>query len=135
MLVVRLPDGAELVREPLGTDGEFTLRYRNSLYGSLVEERFAMGADGRIELVEIAADELAVLEEYYAIDEPARPAPSGEARSWTAQPANQVSVGQLTVAATDLGERTLLVAGRPAAQLWRLVDDGAASIILELEAP
>lgn len=135
VLVVRRPDGAQLARVPLGAEGEFGLRYRNSLYGSLVEERFAIGADGRMELVQIAADELAVLEEYYAIDEAARSGSPGDARAWTAQPANSVSVGELVVAATDLGERTLLVDGRPAAELWRLVDDGAASVILELEAP
>ncbi|MEP7082716.1 MAG: hypothetical protein ABI841_07040 [Chloroflexota bacterium] len=134
-LVVRLPDGAQLARVPLGPNGEFALRYRNSLYGSLVEERFAVGADRRIELVEIAADELAVLEEYYAIDEPALQAPAGDARAWTARPGNAVSIRELVVAATDLGERTLLVDGRPVAELWRLVDDGAASVVLELEAP
>jgi len=134
-LVVRLPDGTRLMSIPLGAHGEFALRYRNSLYGSLAEERFTVGAGERMELVELAADELAVLEEYYAIDEPARHAPGGDSRVWEAEPRQPVSLEALVVAATDLGERTLLVDGQPAMELWRLVEDGAASVVLELEAP
>lgn len=134
VLVVRLPDETELVRAPLAADGEFSLQYRNSLYRSLVEERF-VGIGPRMELVQLAADELAVLEEYYAIDQPAQRAASGDARSWTAEPPQPVSLERLVVAATDLGERTLLVEGRPAIELWRLVEDGAASVVLALEAP
>jgi hypothetical protein len=135
VLAIRLPDGTQVARVPLGPEGEFTLRYRNSLYGSLVEERFALGVDGRIELLEVAADELAVLEEYYAIDGPALPSAGSDARAWRAPPGNAVSVRELIVAATDLGERTLLVDGRPPIELWRLVEDGAASVILEREVP
>jgi len=135
VLVIRLPDGTRLARISLGADGEFALRYRNSLYGSLAEERFVAGPGRQMDLVQLAADELAVLEEYYAIDEPARPAPGGDPRSWTADPRQPVSLETLVVAATDLGERTLLVEGRSAVELWRLVEDGAASVILELEAP
>lgn len=135
VLVIRLPDGTQLARVPLAADGEFALRYRNSLYGSLVEERFTAGTGQRMELVELAADELAVLEEYYAIDDPARRTPAGDSRSWTAEPRAPVILESLMVAATDLGERTLIVEGRPEMELWRLVDDGAASVILELDAP
>ena len=135
VLAVRLTNGRELLRVPLGAEGEFALRYRNSVYGSLVEERFTIGADGRIELVEVAADELAVLEEYYTIAGPARPAPAIDARAWTAAPGNVVSLSELIVAATDLGQRTLLVDGWPPIELWRLVEDGAASVVLEPASP
>lgn len=134
-LVIRLPDGTELDRLTLHEGDGFALRYRNSVYRSLVEERFQITADQRIRLVELAADELAVLEEYYAIDEPAQPARSGDARAWVAEPALDVTLTSLTVAATDLGERTLLLDGRPALDLWGLVEDGAASVVLEVDAP
>ena len=133
-LVIRLPDGTELERLALGEGDGFALRYRNSLYRSLVEERFEITERGVIRLVGLAADELAVLEEYYAIDHPARPARDGDARAWVAEPAIEVALTSLTVAATDLGERTLLVGDRPPLELWRLVADGAASIVIEVDA-
>src|SRR5688572_19143234 len=103
LLIVRGPDGTVLARMPLA-DGGFTLRYRNSLYRSTAEEHYAVAPEGMIELRSLAADELAVLEEYYAIDEPARPSQSG-ARAWTAEPARPVAIASLIVAATDLGRR------------------------------
>ena len=134
-IVIRLPDGTELERLTLDEGDGFALRYRNSLYRSLAEERFEITANGQIHLVELAADELAVLEEYYAIDEPARPARPGDARAWVAEPAIEVALTSLTVAATDLGERTLLAGNRPPLELWRLVEDGAASVVVEVDAP
>ncbi|MGI8658200.1 MAG: hypothetical protein ACR2K4_05435 [Candidatus Limnocylindria bacterium] len=129
-LLISRPDGALLARVPLPPDGSFSLRYRNSLYGSLAEERFVIGDAGRLDLVELQADELAVLEEYYAIDEAAVPS---DGRSWAAPPAHRPTIHRLRVAATDLGERTLLVAGREPLELWRLVDDAEPSVILELD--
>lgn len=64
-LVVSAYDGSPLARVTLLADGEFTLRYRNSIYGSLVDEEFVITAEGRMRLTGLAADELAVLEEYY----------------------------------------------------------------------
>lgn len=133
LLVVRGPDGSVLARMPLA-DGGFTLRYRNSLYRSTAEEHYAVAPEGMIELRSLAADELAVLEEYYAIDEPARPSPSG-ARAWTAEPARPVTIASLTVAATDLGRRTLLIDGQPELELWRLVRDESPSVQLSVAAP
>ena len=131
-VVVRLPDGVEAARIQLDDAGEVALRYRNSVYRSLVEERF-VARDGEMHLVELAADELAVLEEYYAIDEPAEAAPSGDSRAYVATPADPVVLGTLTVAATDLGQRTLLVAGAASLELWRLVEDGESSIVIEVD--
>jgi hypothetical protein len=132
-LVVRGSDGTPLARVELPLDGSFALRYRNSLYGSLVEERFLVSTDGRLRLVGLAADELAVLEEYYAIDRPAVRQPGGRSRAWEAEPPLTVEETAILIAATDLGERTLLVTGAPALELWRLVDDAAPSVWLEVD--
>jgi hypothetical protein len=133
-LLVRGPDGQVLAEFALA-DGSFSLRYRNSLYRSLAEERFSVDADGRIRLVDLSADELAVLEEYYAIDEPAERQSDLAARAWRAEPARDVIVESLVVAATDLGRRTLLVENAAPLELWRLVEDGAPSVTLEVLAP
>jgi hypothetical protein len=131
-LVVHGSDGSVLARLPL-PDGAFTLRYRNSVYRSTAEERFVVDGDGQIRLDGLAADELAVLEEYYVIGEPARRATRG--RGWVARPQHPVVVERLTVAATDLGQRTLLVAGHEPLELWRLVEDTAPSVHLEVDVP
>ena len=126
-LVIRDGQGGVLARVPLAEDGAFTLRYRNSLYGTLADERF-VASGGRFELHELAARQLAVLEEYYAVSE--RPM-RGAHGWWQAPPAYELGLDSLTVAATDLGQRTLLVAGRAPLELWRLVDDEAPSVVLE----
>jgi hypothetical protein len=82
--------------------------------------------------VSLAAEQLAVLEEYYAITEAARPATGGELLGWQAPPAHVPTPEELRVAATDRGERTLVVDGAPALALWRLVDDGAPTVVLEV---
>ena len=56
----------------------FAVSYRNSIYGTMAEERYAVLPDRRYRLVEIAADQLAVLEEYYAV--PDAPSPSRSCR-------------------------------------------------------
>lgn len=127
---VLLPDGRVVARVPLPDGGTFALRYRNSLYGTLAEERFTVTADGRIRLAGLEAEQLAVLEEYYAVDSPARPAPG---LGWMALPARTPVERVLRVAATDLGERTLLVDGTEPLELWRLVDDASPTVLLEVE--
>ncbi len=128
------PEGAVLAERVLH-DGGFGLRYRNSPYRSLAEERYAVEPDGRIRLVELSADELAVLEEYYAIDRPAERQADDTARAWRAEPAREVVIESLLVAATDLGQRVLLVDGAAPLELWRLVEDGDPSVRLEVKAP
>ncbi len=49
---------------------------------------------------------------------------------WTANPAHVPPIERLTIAATDLGERTLVVPGHPPLDLTLLVDDGAPSVAL-----
>jgi hypothetical protein len=133
-LVLRDPDGRELVRAVVRAGDPVVLRYRNSLYGSLAEERFVV--EGRaLRLVELAADERAVLDEYYEIAGGARPAPPGDSRTWRAEPRASPPLHNLAIAATDLGERTLLLDGRPPLELWRFVEDGRPTIALTLEPP
>lgn len=81
-------------------------------------------------LAELASDQLAVLEEYYAIDTPA--SPDGQGRSWRAKPANVPEITQLRVAATDRGERTLIVDDRVAIELWRYVPDSAPVVVVRV---
>jgi hypothetical protein len=131
-LVIRGPDGTVLERIGL-PDGEFSLRYRNSLYRSMADEHYAVDDNGQIELVGLGADELAVLEEYYAIDEPAQRSSSGA--PWRASPARVVVLDDLLVAATDLGQRAVIVDGREPIELWRLVEDASPSVRLEVERP
>lgn len=134
ILVVRGPDDRVLAEVRL-PDRTFTLRYRNSLYRSLAEEHYVVDALGRIELAGLAADELAVLEEYYAIEAPAWRAGDGAVRIWRADPARRVNVESLIVAGTDLGRRTLLVDGEAPLALWPLVDDRSPSIELDVSLP
>jgi hypothetical protein len=130
-LRLALADGTTLATVPLPEDGAFALRYRNSLYGTLAEERFVVTDEGELRLVELAADQLAVLEEYYAITTPARPTDGRCA--WTAEPAHVPVITELRIAATDRGGRTLLVEGQPALDLTGFVDDAAPTVILELD--
>lgn len=132
VVVVRATDGTILARVPLPVTGGFALRYRNSVYGSFAEERFTATPDGRFWLQELAADELAVLEEYYAIPGPAERATAGDQRTWRARPADTSAFERLTIAATRLGERTLLVPGREDVALWRLIDREPI-VVIDLE--
>ena len=65
------------------------MSYRNSVYGTLAEERYRVAADGRFALVELAADQLAVLEEYYAVPGPVRRAPYRTAGTSSRRPARR----------------------------------------------
>lgn len=115
-------------------DSAFSLRYRNSIYGSLAEERFEVTDDGRIRLRELAAEDPAVLTEYYRLDgEPMRSQGGPEDLAWTGVPEQATTVDELEVAATELGERTLLVRGTDAVALWQLVDRGEPGVVLSVE--
>lgn len=130
-LVVRDATGTELTRITLPSGEGFALRYRNSLYGSLVEERYE--SDGaRLRLVELAADEPAVLEEYYAAFG-ATSAEPGSARAWQVAVERPPIPLPLHVQATSLGERTLLANGR-VVSLWELfAGRGDTSATLSVE--
>jgi hypothetical protein len=113
----------------------FAVSYRNSLYGSTAEERYRVAADGRFVLDELAADQLAVLEEYYAVPGAPRPAPPGDRLDHVADPdpARPAVFTRLNIAATDLGERTLYVPGAEPVPIWRLVAGEDPTVLLEIE--
>jgi hypothetical protein len=123
-----------LATAPLCGD-RFAVSYRNSIYGTLAEERYKVLPDRRYRLVEIAADQLAVLEEYYAAPGAPRRAAEPDRREWVAppDPATPVIFEALSIAATDLGERTVHVPGEPPLELWRLVEDRNPFVALHIE--
>ncbi|TFV74453.1 hypothetical protein E4P39_13290 [Blastococcus sp. CT_GayMR19] len=133
-VTVRAADGQLIARVPLRGD-RFAVSYRNSVYGTLAEERYRVDPDGRFELVEIAADQTAVLEEYYAVPGAPRPAPDGDRRAYVAapDPERPAVFDDLNIAATDLGERTLWVPGSPPVPVWKRVVSDNPTVLLEIE--
>jgi hypothetical protein len=127
VLVVRDADGVELARADLPSSGTFALRYRNSLYRSLAEEHFHVEGD-RLQLVALAADELAVLEEYYTAVGGERNGASSR-RKWTVAVERPPNALPLRIQATALGERTLLTSTAEI-QLWRLVANRDDTLVL-----
>ncbi len=115
-IVVRDGTGAELTRAVLPASGELAMRYRNSVYESLAEEHFQLAGD-HLRLVELRADELAVLEEYYTAVGASR---STGPRAWRIAVERPPIALPLRVQATELGQRTLL-ADDGEIELWRLV--------------
>lgn len=116
-LVVRNRAGAELARVVLPPSDQFSLRYRNSVYESLAEERFSVVVD-QLRLDELAADELAVLEEYYTATGAMRGGASD--LEWRVAVIRPPITLPLLIQATALGQRTLRTADSAIA-LWRLV--------------
>jgi len=133
-VTVRTADGELVARIPLDGD-RFSVSYRNSIYRTLAEERYRVRPDGRFELVEIAADQLAVLEEYYQMAAAPRPAPAGDRRNYVVvpDPARPAVFEELNIAATDLGERTLWVPGHPAVPVWQRVVSDDPTVLLDIE--
>jgi hypothetical protein len=130
-VVVRSDDGDVLASVPVGRRG-FALSYRNSIYGTLAEDRYVLATGDRFRLVEIAADQRAVLEEYYALPGPDR-AGTGDRRTWVSDQVRPMVFRELNIAATDLGERTLHVPGHRPVRLWRLVGDDDPIVVLDIE--
>lgn len=130
-VTVRDTDGDLLARVPLAGDA-FAVAYRNSIYRTLAEERYTVGADGRFTVVALAADQLAVLEEYYAVPGPVRAAPATDRRAWVASPTRPEVFDTLSIAATDLGERTLHVPGHPPVPLPPLAPHDP-TVVLDVE--
>ncbi len=133
-VTVRTPDRELIARLPLD-DGRFAVSYRNSVYTTLAEERYRVLPDGRFELVEIAADQIAVLEEYYAVPGAPCPAPPGDRRTYVVEPdpARPAVFESLNIAATDLGERTLWVPGHPPVPVWQRVAGDDPTVLLDIE--
>ncbi|MEW9612596.1 hypothetical protein AB3G45_01780 [Shinella sp. S4-D37] len=133
-IVIRGDGGKVLARLPLAGQ-RFAVSYRNSLYGTLAEERYAVLPDGRYRLVEIAADQLAVLEEYYAVPAAPQRAAGTDRRKWVVRPDpdRPEVIEKLSIAATDLGKRTVHVPGEPPLELWRLVENAHPFVVLDIE--
>ena len=129
-VVARDERGRELARFALPPDGRFALAYRNSVYRVAAEERFAARGDESFALVGLAADRVAVLEEYYGVN--GRPVASGGGERSTPRYRYGIrsppEFRELRVLATDLGQRTLVV-GSARAKLSRLVPDGEVVVI------
>lgn len=133
-IVVADDDGGVLATVPLAGDS-FAVSYRNSIYQTLAEERYRVKADGRYRLVQIAADQLAVLEEYYGVPGAPKHAGADDRRNWVVppDPDHPAVFTQLSIAATDLGERTLHVPGAEPVRLYRLVEDGDPYLTIEIK--
>lgn len=130
-VTVRDTDGELLARVPLpGT--AFAVSYRNSIYHTLAEEQYRVHPDGAFGVVEVAADQLAVLEEYYAVPGPVHRAPADGRRTFSAEPAAHGVFDELSLAATELGERTLHVPGHPPVPLPPLVANDP-TVVLDVE--
>lgn len=132
-VVVHDAAGKALAHVPL-TGTSFAVSYRNSIYGTSAEERYEVLDDGRFELVSIAADQLAVLEEYYAVPDPPRRTKPPDRRQWVVppDPARPLVLHRLVIAATELGRRTLHVPGEAPLPLWPLAPDDP-TVVLEIE--
>jgi hypothetical protein len=133
-VTVRAPDGHLIARVALPGD-TFAVGYRNSVYRTRAEERYRVLPDGRFELVELAAEQTAVLEEYYAVPSAPRPAPQGARLPYVVapDPARPAIFDQLRIAATDLGERTLFVPGHAPVPIWERVVAEDPTVILDIE--
>ena len=133
-VIIRDHDGDVLASLPLCGD-RFAVSYRNSIYGTVAEERYVALPDGRYRLAQIAADQLAVLEEYYAVPGPPTRANNGDRRLWVVppDPDHPAVFEDLSIAATDLGERTLYIPGSPPLALWQLVEDKNPFVVLEIK--
>lgn len=113
----------------------FAVSYRNSLYGTIAEERYTVLPDGSFQLNQIAADQLAVLEEYYGVPGAPTPADPTDRRNFVVDPdpSHPAVFTDLSLAATDLGERTLHLPGAAPVSLWTLVDDDQPFILLDIK--
>lgn len=135
-VAVRAPDGKLLARVRLpGRD--FAIGYRNSVYHTRAEERYQIRPDGRFEVVQLAAEQVAVLEEYYAVPTRPRATAAGDRLDYVAppDPARPPVFDELQIAATDLGERTLFVPGQQPLALWLLVEADPTVIVQIEEMP
>lgn len=127
-------DDGELATVPLNGD-TFAVSYRNSIYQTLAEERYEVQPDGSYRLVQIAADQLAVLEEYYGVPGAPEPAGPNDRRNYVVppNPERPVVFDTLSIAATDLGQRTLHVPGEPPLELWPLVGNSNPFVVLDIK--
>jgi len=133
-IVVRDYRGSVIASVPLHGD-RFAVSYRNSIYGTPAEERYRVLADGRYRLRQIAAAQLAVLEEYYSVSSAPERARERDRQRWVVapNPERTPTFETLSIAATDLGQRTVHVPGEPPLALWKLVGPKHPFVELSIE--
>ena len=106
-VVARAADGAQVAALPVA--GTFALEYRHSYYREPARETFRVREDGDFELAAISSPSEAVLD-YYEIE--------GERSRrdgwWTLRPAHPARFGEMALAATAVGRRTLVSGTRRA---------------------
>ena len=90
----------------LPASGTFALEYRHSYYRQPARETFRARDDGAFELVAISSPSEAVLD-YYEIDG-VRERRGGR---WTLRPARPARFEHMSLAATQVGRRTLVAGG------------------------
>ena len=108
-VVARASDGAVVAELRLPASGTFALEYRHSYYRVPARETFRSTGDG-FELVAISSRSEAVLD-YYEIEGP-RERRGG---TWTLRPDRPARFGEMALAATATGRRTLVAGDRRAA--------------------
>lgn len=104
-VVMRGEDRAVIVRAPLPPSGGFAVTYTHSYYGQPVRETFQVEGDG-FRLVAVASPSEAVLD-YYALDGQR----SRDEGRWLLRTSSTPALDALPLVATDVGRRTLVVAG------------------------
>jgi hypothetical protein len=107
-VVARSADRDEVASLRLPASGEFALEYRHSYYRVPARETFRTTGDG-FELVAVSSPSEAVLD-YYEIDG-ARERRNGW---WTLRPDRPARFGEMALAATGVGRRTLVSGTRRA---------------------
>jgi hypothetical protein len=108
-VVARASDGDVVADLRLSASGTFALEYRHSYYRVPARETFRVTDDG-FELVAISSTSEAVLD-YYEI-EGARERRGG---TWTLRPDRPARFGEMALAASATGRRTLVAGDRRAA--------------------
>ena len=106
--VVARTAGGERVAE-LRVADTFALEYVHSYYRQPARETFRVRDDGGFELIAISSPSEAVLDYYEIEGERAR-----RGGWWTLRPARSARFGEMALAATAVGRRTLVVGDRRA---------------------
>ncbi len=117
------------------TADRFAVGYRNSVYGTLAEERYRVHPDGRFELVELAAEQVAVLEEYYQVPGAPPPAPAGDRLDFVVapDPARPPSSTTSTSPPPTSASARSTCPGHAPVPVWQRVVSDDPTVILDIE--
>lgn len=124
-VVVRDEAGTVTAQAPLPPSGRFSLAYTHSYYRVSATETF-QAREGSFRLVAVESPSEAVLD-YYALEGQR----SRDEQGWVLRPSGTPELERLPLVATELGQRTLVVAGAP---LPLYVSAGAARhVVVDVE--